>query len=92
MSKTPRPDVHGATERLQVCAEYARVCLAFGGELLLALSGVTSTAYRVNVPSPPISDPPCKTTQLCSVGQNYALLRRLLGVVTLKIPRHGRMG
>ena len=33
---------------VQVCAEYARIRLGFGGELLCALSGVTSNAYRVS--------------------------------------------
>lgn len=47
MSKTAVPDMHAATERLQVCADYARIRIAFGGELLCALSGVTSTAYKV---------------------------------------------
>lgn len=49
MGKTPRPDISASSERLQVCAEYARVRLAFGGVLEAALSGVTSTAYRVCV-------------------------------------------
>lgn len=49
MGKTARPDISASSERLQVCAEYARVRLAFGGVLEAALSGVTSTAYRVRV-------------------------------------------
>ncbi len=48
MGKTPRPDFGASSERMQVCAEYARIRLAYGGELLCALSGVTSNAYRVN--------------------------------------------
>ena len=51
MGKTARPDVSTASERMQVCAEYARVRLAFGGVLEAALSGVTSTAYRVRATS-----------------------------------------
>ena len=51
MSKAPRPDVHASTERLQVTASYARVRLAFGAPLMLALSGVKSTAYRVSHPA-----------------------------------------
>ncbi len=50
MGKTARPDVSAASERMQVCADYARVRLAFGGVLEAALSGVTSTAYRVHTP------------------------------------------
>ena len=49
MGKTARPDISATSERLQVCAEYARVRLAFGGVLEAALSGVTSTAYQVHV-------------------------------------------
>ena len=48
MGKTPRPDFGASSERMQVCAEYARIRLAYGGKLLCALSGVTSNAYRVN--------------------------------------------
>ena len=51
MSKAPRPDVHASTERLQVTASYARARLAFGAPLMLALSGVKSTAYRVSHPA-----------------------------------------
>jgi len=47
MSKAPRPDVTASTERLQVMASYARIRLAFGAPILVALSGVKSTAYRV---------------------------------------------
>ena len=36
---------------LQVCCEYARLRLGYGGELLAALSGVTSNAYRVRLQS-----------------------------------------
>ena len=51
MSKAPRPDVHASTERLQVTASYARARLAFGAPLMLALSRVKSTAYRVSLPA-----------------------------------------
>jgi len=50
MSKAPRPDVTASTERLQVMASYARIRLAFGAPLLVALSGVKSTAFRVLLP------------------------------------------
>jgi hypothetical protein len=47
MAKTPAPDFGHSSERLQVACAYARLRLGFGGELLAALSGVTSNAYRV---------------------------------------------
>ena len=47
MSKVPRPDVTASTERLQVTASYARVRLSFGAPLMVALSGIRSTAFRV---------------------------------------------
>ena len=50
MSKAPRPDVTASTERLQVMASYARIRLAFGAPILVALSGVKSTAFRVQLP------------------------------------------
>ena len=47
MSKVPRPDVTASTERLQVTASYARIRLSFGAPLMVALSGIRSTAFRV---------------------------------------------